>query len=503
MRQRTRTALRILVFSTVLLFVSFSYVILSQENQIIYISSTDSSCGGQSPCFTILQDAIDAADEGAEIRLAAGEYVRTMTRVIDDIEFVQVGIITKSLALTGGFSESDWETPDPVSNTTTIDGQGFGRGITIHGDGSQVVEISGITIKNGDYSGLGNPDGVANLACLRTGSDCGGGLFAYEATVILRDMIFADNLAGSSRTYSDGGGVYFWRIGPGSRIENVSFINNRAESIGASGGALVVTGGSGIEIVNTSFENNFAEVNGGAIYIFQPNSELTIEDSEFIGNSSVGQGGAIEARLVRDGLALSINRTEFYGNETFLRGAAINIVKQGSGQSEVVITNGIMAEHTTRASGGEASVISIQGGSAGAVSLEANHVTIANNPELGAFRLINDSGQDITLSTRNLLIVTAVTPFSVLAEGGGANHITQRNSLFNDIDELANITGEPNMFDTEDIQEGDALLDENYHLTASSAAIDSGLDVGVDVDIDGDARPQGAGFDIGADEYVE
>ncbi|QQS34079.1 MAG: hypothetical protein IPM50_05755 [Acidobacteriota bacterium] len=40
----------------------------------------------------------------------------------------------------------------------------------------------------------------------------------------------------------------------------------------------------------------------------------------------------------------------------------------------------------------------------------------------------------------------------------------------------------------------------DLHLTAVSPMIDVGVDVGVVDDIDGDARPQGAGFDIGADE---
>jgi hypothetical protein len=42
----------------------------------------------------------------------------------------------------------------------------------------------------------------------------------------------------------------------------------------------------------------------------------------------------------------------------------------------------------------------------------------------------------------------------------------------------------------------------NYHLRLDSPCIDAGTDAGVYTDIDGDTRPQGEGFDMGADEYM-
>ncbi|RJP75099.1 MAG: hypothetical protein C4532_01120 [Candidatus Abyssobacteria bacterium SURF_17] len=48
---------------------------------------------------------------------------------------------------------------------------------------------------------------------------------------------------------------------------------------------------------------------------------------------------------------------------------------------------------------------------------------------------------------------------------------------------------------------GETWVEGDYHLVYGSPCIDRGKTVAVSSDVDGDTRPQGVGYDMGADEY--
>lgn len=109
-------------------------------------SGTDSSnCLVSSPCQTI-QQAINNAVNGDEIRVATGTYSEIL-------------IINKNLVLQGGFTTTDWfASPDPTQNPTIIDASSSGRVVLVNP--SSVVTINGFHITGGDTNNEGG--GVFN-----------------------------------------------------------------------------------------------------------------------------------------------------------------------------------------------------------------------------------------------------------------------------------------------------------------------------------------------------
>ncbi len=109
-----------------------------------------------SPCRTV-QYAVDRTGEGDEVRVATGVYTDTHIRPRLDITttgyVTQVVFISKTITLQGGYTMTNWTTPEPAANPTVLDAQGLGRGIYIAGLISPTVE--GLQITGGDFNRVG------------------------------------------------------------------------------------------------------------------------------------------------------------------------------------------------------------------------------------------------------------------------------------------------------------------------------------------------------------
>lgn len=90
------------------------------------------------------------------------------------------------------------------------------------------------------------------------GAAAGGGLRHGNGPIVLRNSLFVNNTAGKS-----GGGFWSGRDFPG-RIENVTFVNNRAQGASGTGGGLFIDAGD-FTIVNSTIADNYATSFAGGI----------------------------------------------------------------------------------------------------------------------------------------------------------------------------------------------------------------------------------------------
>lgn len=159
------------------------------------------------------------------------------------------------------------------------------------------------------------------------------------------------------------------------------------------------------------------------------------------------------------------------------------------GFSDITMTNNVVADNHAGSVGGGVRIGSLPGSSINLV-----HNTIARNTagDGSGIYLYPDS----TVALTNTILVShtvgiSLTGNSTATINGVLWHntpITVSQSVTATLIALNQFTGDP------------VFNEDGYHLTPFSAAIDQGVDSGVAEDIDGEARPQGASYDLGADE---
>lgn len=139
-----------------------------------------------------------------------------------------------------------------------------------------------------------------------------------KSTVVIKDSLFKDNVARANA------GVIYIQATSKLFVENCDFINNKSET--ASAGAVYFVGQSNVKNANEGYFKNCRFIGntapqgkGGAIY--SEAKILTLEDCEFLNNSSLSDGGAIctgnytgELNIIGGSFVGNHTTAEYYSN---------------------------------------------------------------------------------------------------------------------------------------------------------------------------------------------
>ena len=402
-----------------------------------------------------------------------------------------------------------------INNTVTTNAAPrFGGGIFVVGTGSTGGGSNPIiynnTITGNTTSGFPIPNGGAS----------GGGIFVdgYSAPYIIGNV-----LSGNSAPFA--GGAIVLRSGVSGFVEDNTIEGNAA----AYGGGLhIETDGSGVVVSNNTIRNNAATFDasfagsgfGGGISVYAQ-SRPTIFQNTISGNTATNGGAGI---VVAEGANADISANTISGNivngtpsPTWpLPGGGIYV-----SQATAAIVNNVIYGNTSGYGGG----IGLLGGAPTTVAIENN--TIVKNVATvvpasssgggggGLFVPVNGDGTPATNTVVRNNIFDLNTGYQIFeAFSGGA---TYDNNLVNNFSNgmyfnyNSGVVTNIGTFNT--IVAGSANISGNtgfvnadgndFRLTGSSAAIDSGTATGAPADdfatMD---RPAGTGYDIGAYEFT-
>jgi len=207
------------------------------------------TCGGNTPCYSSIQEAINAAGDGTTIKVAQGTYHENV--------FIYT---SATLTLEGGWA-SNFSTRASNPALTIIDGDLTGDGV---GEG-RVLEIVAVT-------------GVA-----------------INVTV--------DRFTMQNGSANDGGGVFAWASGGGSLDLNLTrniIKNNQTTNSGAGVGVYALDTGTTAHatLTNNMIFGNESGGNGGGVYAFADNSAhmtVILTNDTISDNTAVGVGGGMRA----------------------------------------------------------------------------------------------------------------------------------------------------------------------------------------------------------------
>ena len=374
---------------------------------------------------------------------------------------IQSGI---NVASTGDIVEVAAGTYEKITMKSGVVIQGAGQGISIIDGGASgsvvtangvdsSAKLDGFTITNGNATYGGGMDSINSSPTVsnctfsgNTASYYGGGMRIAFSSPTVTNCTFSGNTS-----VENGGGMGNNNSSP--NVINCTFSGNSA----VYGGGMYNDSSSSPTVTNCTFSENTAGIEGGGMHSHNYSSP-TVTNCTFSGNSADYGGGMVHY----DNSTPTVTNCTFSGNSAVLIGGGM----YNGYQSSSTVTNCTFSGNT---------VGNYSGGG-----------------------MYNDTYSSSTVT-------------NCVLWGGSPDELSSLSSAFSitysDIqggfEGTGNINADPMFVDPDGLDNVVGTEDDDLHLTTGSPCIDTGTSSGAPAtDLEGNPRPQGAGYDMGAYEFL-